>query len=342
MTQIHLLKRAGVLLACVGVLLASPATFAASLMFADSFPPSNTLSKEGTVWWMHRVEKLTDDGVTFKYFPNEQLAKAGEILQKIQDGVVQSGYVGIGYVSDDMPLNGAPMLPGEVDDVVKASHAYWDALKSDTVLRDEFLDNGVVPIFAVMLPAYQLVLNRKPVQSMADVKGLKLRSSGSLNMVVEAMNANPVGMAAPDAYLAIQRGTLDGALFPVTSIAPYKLNEVTKSISRNGRFGSFGITVAMDKATFDGLSQAQQKAVMQAGDETVDHLSKQIAREVSQDLDDFRDQGIEIYELPQALQQALGPKYRAAQRNWIKRMDSRGLDGKAAIEAFESRRDSAS
>src|SRR5699024_6413007 len=305
MNNYYLLKRSSIALACVIALLVSSAAPAAKLMFADSFPPSNTLAKEGVVWWMHKVEELTDNDITFNYFPNEQLAKADKILQKIQDGVIQAGYIGIGYVSDSMPLNGATMLPGEVSDVVEASHAYWDALKSDTVLRQEFLDNGVVPLYAVLLPPYQAILNSEPLQSIADLEGLKLRSSGSLNMVVEAVGASPVSMAAPDTYLAIQRGTLDGALFPVTSISSYRLDEVIESISTNASFGSFAITVAMDKSTYDGLSDAQKKALMQAGDDTVDHLSHELEKEVSSDLEQFREEGVETYQFPESLQQAL-------------------------------------
>ncbi|MFC3104978.1 TRAP transporter substrate-binding protein [Salinisphaera aquimarina] len=305
-------------------------------MFADSFPLSHTLSKDGTVWWMSRVKTLTDGDIQFQHFPAEQLAKASEILQKIQDGVVQAGYVGTGYVSDELPLNGAVMLPGEVTDTVQASRAYWKLLKSDGPLRQEFLDNDVVPIYAVLLPPYQLVLKRGPVSSLADLKGLKLRSTGSLNLVVNAVGASPVAMAAPDAYLAIQRGTLDGTVLPVTSIAPYKIDEVTKSLSTNGRFGSFGITVVMAKSTYDELSASEKKAVDQAGDETVEHLAKIVENEVAQDLADFREKGIKVYELPPAMQKALEPKYETAQRDWIKRMQGRGLDGEAVIESFES------
>ncbi|WP_123631149.1 TRAP transporter substrate-binding protein DctP [Salinisphaera orenii] len=337
MKKKHVFKPLALAAAGMATLLASSAPLAASLMFADSFPPSNTLSSEGTVYWMDRVEAHTDGGVDFRYFPNEQLAKEGEILQKINDGVVQAGYIGIGYVSDEMPLNGATMLPGEVDDVVEASQAYWSALQADTPLRQEFLDNGVVPVFAVLLPPYQLLLNRPPVEDMAGLEGLKLRSSGSLNMVVETVRANPVSMAAPDTYLAIQRGTLDGALFPVTSIAPYKLQEVSKSLSRNAAFGSFGITVAMDRDVYEGLSEAQKQAIAKAGDETVAHLSKTLADDVADDLARFEEAGVTVYELPEAMQQALAPKYRAAQQRWIERMDDRGLDGQAALEAFESR-----
>jgi len=323
-------------LAGLATTMTSTAASAATLMFADSFPLSHTLSTDGTVWWMNRVKTLTDGDITFRHFPAEQLAKAGEILQKVEDGVIQAGYVGTGYASDELPLNGALMLPGEVRDPVAASRAYWTLLKSDSPLRQEFLDNGVVPVYAIMLPPYQLVLKRGPVATLDDLRGLKLRSTGSLNLVVQAVGANPVSMAAPDAYLAIQRGTLDGTVLPVTSIAPYKVNEVTKSLSTNGRFGSFGITVVMDKTTYDDLSDAQKKAVDQAGDETVAHLSAVVEKEVAKDLADFRAQGMAVYELPDEMQAALEPKYESAQRDWIKRMQARGLDGQAALDAYET------
>ncbi|MES1933817.1 hypothetical protein T35B1_14489 [Salinisphaera shabanensis T35B1] len=321
---------------CVLVTVGCVPAQARTLMFADSFPLSHTLSTDGTQRWMKQVETLTDGEIDFRHFPAEQLAKAGEILQKIEDGVIQAGYIGTGYVSDELPLNGALMLPGEVRDTVNASQAYWQLLKNDTPLRQEFLDNGVVPIYAVMLPPYQLVLKRGPVSELGDLRGLKLRSTGSLNLVVQAVGANPVSMAAPDAYLAIQRGTLDGTVLPVTSIAPYKVNEVTRSLSTNGRFGSFGITVAMDKKTYDGLSESQRKAVDQAGDETTAHLAQVIEDEVQTDLAEFRDQGMAVYELPESMREALEPKYQAAQQAWVERMSARGLDGQAVIDAYES------
>ena len=156
---------------CVLVTVGCVPAQARTLMFADSFPLSHTLSTDGTQRWMKQVETLTDGEIDFRHFPAEQLAKAGEILQKIEDGVIQAGYIGTGYVSDELPLNGALMLPGEVRDTVNASQAYWQLLKNDTPLRQEFLDNGVVPIYAVMLPPYQLVLKRGPVSELGDLRG---------------------------------------------------------------------------------------------------------------------------------------------------------------------------
>src|SRR5699024_8594493 len=101
-----------------------------NLKFADSFPLEHYLSSEGMVWWMERVTELTDGEVTFTHFPAEQIAKADNILQKVRDGVVEAGYIGIGYVTDRMPLNGVAMLPGLSKNAVTGSLAYWDVIKN--------------------------------------------------------------------------------------------------------------------------------------------------------------------------------------------------------------------
>lgn len=321
---------------CMAVLSTSFTVVAAQhMIFADSFPLEHPLSSEGTVYWMNQVTELTDGAITFQHFPAEQLAPADQILQKIKDGVAQAGYVGIGYVSDDLPLNGGTMLPGVVENTVTASEAYWNLLSSDSLLRQEFLDNGVVPVFAVLLPPYQVVLNRAPVQTMADLKGLKLRVSGSMSLVANAIGASPVSMSAPDIYMAMRRGTLDGSLLPVTSITPYKIDEVTQSVSSNASFGSFGITVVMDAETYAQLTDAQKAAIKKAGDQTVEHLSTVLQQGVEESLAAFRDSGITVYSFSDELQQKLAPKFDAVQERWAARMKERGLPGAKALEQID-------
>jgi TRAP-type C4-dicarboxylate transport system substrate-binding protein len=322
------------ILLCAVLITGSTLAFSKQLILADSFPTSHWLSKDGTVWWMHRVEKLSGGDLTFQHFPAGQLAKASELLQKVQDNVAQAGYVGTGYASAELPLNNAPMLPGQVDDVVAASQAYWKLLKSDSLMRKEFINAGVVPVYAILLPPYQMVLNRPPAMSLAAFKGLKLRTTGSIALVAEALGASPVNMASPESYLAMQRGTLDGTVLSVTSVEPYKLNEVTKSISTNGKFGSFGITVVMNADTYNNLSQKDKNAIAKAGDETTTHLAQVAQEQVKIALSHFRQQGLKVYEFPPKMLKALQPKYEQAQTMWLKRMDERGLDGKEALKEY--------
>lgn len=317
-------------------LLSAPWAQARDMTLADSFPLDHYLSKEGTVYWMNRVTELTGGDLAFQHYPAEQIAKASEIMRRVQDGVVDVGYVGIGYVSDRMPLNGATMLPGVVRDSTRASQAYWSELKDpDSVYRKEFEKNGLVPVFAVLLPPYQVVLNKPAIDSTSDFKGLNLRSSGSLDLAVQALGASPVSMAAPDIYLALQRGTLDGTLLPVTSITPYRVDEVTSSVSTNGAFGSFAITVAMNAERYEALDDARKHAIRQAGDETVRHLSEYEAEAVSQLLTQFKDQGIQVYAFSDPTLKTIEQRLDGVREQWARRMEKRGLDGQQALQAME-------
>lgn len=320
---------------CVAILLASTVTAAERLIFADSFPLKHPISVDGNVWWMNRVSQLTGGEITFQHFPAEQLAHADGILQKIKDGVAQVGYVGVGYVSGELPLNGVTMLPDIVQDTIAASHAYWELLNSDSLFRQEFIDRGVVPVYAVLLPPYQLVLNNPPINSLRGLEGLKLRVSGSMSLVADAVGASPVSMSAPDVYMAMQRGTLDGALLPVTSVTPYKVDEVARSISTNGTFGSFAITVVMNAETYAGLTDPQKAAIRQAGDDTVAHLANILQKDVDKALDSFRNNGIGVYRLPEPLRSQLAPKFSQVQEEWVGRMEERELDGNGALREIK-------
>ena len=66
-------------------------------------------------------------------------------------------------------------------------------------------------LLAVSLPQYRIFTVKHPVKDVADVTGLKLRSTGGAqDLTLRALGAVPVRMAAPDAYESLSRGTMDG------------------------------------------------------------------------------------------------------------------------------------
>ncbi len=307
---------------------------ATNIRFADSFPLEHYLSKEGMAWWMNRVEELTDGEVTFTHYPAEQLASAGDILERIRQGAVQAGYVGVGYATDRIPLSGVVMLPGLATDPVEGSTAFWEMVKNGS-LANEFESNDVVPLFAVTLPPYQLVSRHEKPGSMADIAAYRIRSSGALNLSVEALGATPVSMAATEVYLGMQRGTLDATLFPAISAGPYNVQEVTESMSTNGAFGTFAVTAAMRKDAFDALPESHQAAVVQAGYDTVEHLSEYMRDTEQETLDSFTEIGVDVYEFDEALQRQMQENLAGVQEQWVNRMEQRGLDAGPVLEEYK-------
>jgi TRAP-type C4-dicarboxylate transport system substrate-binding protein len=81
---------------------------------------------------------------------------------------------------------------------------------------------------------YHLFTNR-PVRSLADIKGMKIRAGGgNHSKIIGALGATQVSMPLASAYTAMQRGTLD-AIHSSDAIAPiFKVHEVTKFRTTNG------------------------------------------------------------------------------------------------------------
>ena len=108
-----------------------------------------------------------------------------------------------------------------------------------------------------------------------------------------------------------------------------------KSTSTNGTFGTFAVTAVMNGDTFNALSEEHQKALMQAGDETVLHLGAYQDAEVSKALREFKDLGIAVYQFDDAMLAELKPILASVKRAWIDRMSARNLDGAGIVSAFE-------
>ena len=81
----------------------------------------------------------------------------------------------------------------------------------DGHLRDEF--KKTVPLALFVTPPAVLMMRDKPIRSLADLEGLKIRvASSSAAAVIEAYGATPVPMPANKVYTAMNTGVVDGAL----------------------------------------------------------------------------------------------------------------------------------
>jgi TRAP-type C4-dicarboxylate transport system substrate-binding protein len=106
----------------------------------------------------------------------------------------------------------------------------------------------------------------KPVRTLEDLKGLKIRvPSRNAGLVVEAWGATPVSMPAPEIYNSMQTGVIDGAMIDATTLGAFKLAEVTKYITMgmNPTISSFFLV--MNRDSFNDLTEEQQQVVLEAG-----------------------------------------------------------------------------
>jgi|SRR5690625_433343 len=304
-----------------------------TLKVADSVPSTNFISQEGIVYWMDRVEELTNGQVQFQYFPSEQLGKATSLLELVNSNTVDIAYTS--YASEEMPLSEVATLPGAIPSSVEGSKIYWKLVK-EFLLEEEYLRNGVRPMFAVTLPNYQIITTKKKITDLKDLKGLKLRTPGGpLEVAVNTIGASPVAMAAPEIFTAMERGTIDGAVIAETSYKPYQLQTAAEYSTINANMGSFIAAYSINEDVYESLPEEVQLAMEQAGEETIAHFSSFLDEHVEELIKEFEDEGMEMYELDSETLNALNNKIETTWDHWAGKLEKRGYPGYEVMNLFK-------
>ncbi|MFC4409942.1 TRAP transporter substrate-binding protein DctP [Chungangia koreensis] len=300
------------------------------LKIADSLPTTNYLSSEGTVFFMERVEELTDGKVEFEHYPAEQIGKANSYLDLTLSKTIDIGYTS--YSTDRLPLTEVATLPGAYSSAEEGSKIIWQLMK-DYLTEEEYLKNGVRPLYAVALPQYQYVTAKKPIKSMKDIKGTKARVTGTMELGFDALGASPVFMPATEAYTAMERGTVDGVTFPFTSFEAYQIESIANYSTKGANLGSFTVVYSINEDVYKSLPEDVKEALAQAGDETVEHLSKFLDKKNEELAEKFASE-IEIYELNDEesaeWDQALEPVW----DRWAEDLEKRGFKAKETVQKY--------
>ena len=302
---------------------------------ADSLPASHIFSVQGGQFFIKRVEELTNKKVKFQHYPAEQLGKAKDLLDLVRTGTADIAYVGPAYAAGKLPLCGVGELPGLFNDSVAASKAYWKICQS-VLYEKELKKQGVVPLVANLLPPYQALNTRKPVKSLADMKGLKMRvGGGTIEETAALAGAVPVTMTPPEIFEGLQRGTIDGTLISFTSSKAYKLEELIKHSTVGANFGSFAFLYCINEKVWQGLSEDIKKAMKQAGEETVVNVAKAIAAEEVKVSQDWEKRGIQLYNLKAQEQKEWNEKLQPVNERWIGEMEKKGLPAREVFNEFK-------
>jgi TRAP-type transport system periplasmic protein len=150
--------------------------------------------------------------------------------------------------------------------------------------------------------------NVRPIVTPADLNGLKLRTPGSKTRILafQKLGATPVTMNIGELYLALQQGTVDGQENPLANIKAFSWNEVQDYLSLSSHVYT-PITLVMNGARWDGLSDEHKAAVEKAARKAVEH-SRQFGADADATLLDQLSQDMQVNEIDlQAFREAAEP-----------------------------------
>lgn len=327
------------IVACSMLAVGQAAAQPVKLRVADSFPNGHFIPEVATKVWMEEVTRASGQAVAFEYFQAEQLGKAKDLLALTVSGVADIGYVATTYVSDKLPLSAVAELPGSFSTACAGTAAYWQLSKEGGLLAArEFSPNSVRALFVLVMPPYDIFLNRAKFDNLKSIEGLKIRpTSGGLELV-RKLKAVPVQIPAPEVYESLSRGTIDGVIFPSSSIYAYNLQGLVKSATTGGGFGTFASAYAISEKRWKTLPPNVQKAMTDASEGTMKRFCQHVDDSLSKDMEKLRQSGVTMLQLTAADKNTLADLQKESATVWAEALDKRGKPGTQVLKAFRAAR----
>lgn len=271
--------------------------------------------------------------LTLTLYPAMQLGGgAPELIRQAVEGTVDMAFSLPGYTSAQFPRTQMIELPSLRADGMATTELMWDLLEGG-YLDPEFDGLKVLALWAA--DDAGLYTRDKPIRSLDDVAGLLLRSPSAAQAgQIERMGGTPVAMPIPELYPQLERGVIDGALVPFTTILDFRMHEVANYFTITGPlFGRSQFTVVMNKASYNNLSAEHQAIIDRLTGEELSRKATQAYLDRAAEATDFvrNAPGKEVIEFSaeeQArIREVLSPIY----AEWVAAMSAQGIDGAAML-----------
>ena len=195
-----------------------------NIKFAHPAPPADGAHISAQLF-AKLIAERTSNQVEVTVFPGSQLGKSQQVVQGLQSGAIEMAFFSTTHLVNFVPQFGVldlPFLVTKQSDVSKLL---------DGEIGQSILTN-LPPIGLIGLAysesSFRSVFTKKPVNSLDDLKGLKLRVPNSPVYVgtVKAMDALPTPIPFRELYSALQQGVVDGAETSGSAYWSYKFYEV--------------------------------------------------------------------------------------------------------------------
>jgi TRAP-type transport system periplasmic protein len=217
-----------------------------TLSFGTQLPETHVVYK-GILEVKRKLEENSKGTMSIKAFPGAQLGDFKAMVGQAQAGdldIVMTGYPDMSYIIPELKLIGAPYVISNYDHlraVIKGPFGQRMDVK--------FREKGVHMIDAWYEGTRHTTAN-KPINSIADLKGLKMRTPNVPFLIAyaSAVGATPAPVAFAELYLALQTKQVDAQENPLPTIEAAKVFEVQKHIALTGHFIASSAILVGDKA----------------------------------------------------------------------------------------------
>jgi TRAP-type transport system periplasmic protein len=296
-------------------------------------PPGHIIYTQILEPLAEQIAAESNGELTLTLYPSMQLGGgAPELIRQAAEGTVDMAFSLPGYTSAQFPRTQMIELPSLREDGMATTELMWDLLEGG-YLDPEFDGLKVLALWAA--DDAGLYTRNKPIRSLDDIAGMLLRSPSAAQAgQIERMGGTPVALPIPELYPQLERGVIDGAMVPFTTILDFRMHEVANYFTITGPlFGRSQFTVVMNEGSYNALSPEHQAIIDKLTGEELSRKATQAYLDRAAEAVEFvrnapDKEVIEFSAEEQArIREVLAPIY----EEWVAQMAAQGIDGAAML-----------
>lgn len=242
------------------------------------------------------VEERTGGKVKFELYASSSLGVTADCLEGLSTRTCDIVYDSVSNLSswtEYANIEALPYMYSSVDHF----NAVWNGEVGKEIL-DKIGSEANVVIFGPGLQGVRVMTTNKPVKSLDDVKGLKLRVP-TIDVYLKTwdyVGAACTPLSAAEIFTSLQQGTVDGQENAYPQCVSLSLNEVCKYVTETNHVYSM-CPFIMDKTFFESLPKEYQDIMIEEGAKSGETLTKLTTEGAAAAKQKFVDGGAEIFEI---------------------------------------------
>jgi TRAP-type C4-dicarboxylate transport system substrate-binding protein len=263
------------------------------------------------------------------------LAKPDGQYDLVKNGVRDLVWHVPGYTPGRFDLFQGPELPFLCPSSTVCSRVLWNWYAKHGLAKKEFTDATLVTAFTTGPFSAHMA---KPARTLEEFRALKIRVAGASVPVAKALGWSVAVLPATEAYESIQRGVVDGTVFPWEAINSFRLNDLTKfHLEIPGGLLTSAFMIVGNTKAIDNLTPSNKAAFLKASGEAGSMLyGKYWDAADDKGRADAVAKGHTIETIKPAELDRWRPLLQSATDEWLKKANAKGVDGQKLLDDLKA------
>lgn len=322
-------KATSIAILSIAVFANSPLAQAEELKLAHFSSTKHPLHKGLFIPLTKQLEKETNGSVTMRVYPGGELGKGPtKQYDRVIDGVADIVFGLQGYTASKFPKSLLVELPGVLNSPETSTAKIWDNINH---LKKEYRRVELLGFWTN--PPSVIMTSNKPVRSMEDLKGLKIRvSSRNVGKAIESWGATPVSMPITEVYNSLATGVIDGVMVDPTVLISFKLAEVVNYLTMGMNTTSSPFYLLMNRDSWEDLDESEKVALKKITGRDASEKARQISAAAGvRAMEKFKELGKEVITLSTEEAGIFNAESDQLVMSILKELDAKGLNASELV-----------